>query len=135
MEKRIAYLVDDDQAVRTSVQLLLESEGIEVHSYASGDVLLRGAAPDEHSCLIIDVDMPGISGVDLLDRLRRRGIDNPAIMITGAAVGSSLLSAIRRRANARLLQKPFSPSELLSAIRIALGYCWICCVVAIDLAV
>ena len=134
MRKRIAYLVDDDQAVRASVQLLLETEGIEVHSYASADVLLRGAAPDEHGCLIIDVDLPDISGVDLLDRLRGRGINNPAIMITGAAVGSSLLSVITR-ANARLLQKPFSPSELLSAIRIALGYCWICCVVAVDLAV
>jgi two-component system, LuxR family, response regulator FixJ len=97
-------------------------------------VLLRGAAPDEHSCLIIDVDLPDISGVDLLDRLRVRGINNPAIMITGTAVGSSLLSVITR-ANARLLQKPFSPSELISAIRIALGYCWICCVVAVDLAV
>ena len=134
MRKRIAYLVDDDQAVRASVQLLLETEGIEVHSYASADVLLRGAAPDEHSCLIIDVDLPDMSGVDLLDRLRGRGINNPAIMITGGAVGSSLLSVIRR-ANAMLLQKPFSPSELLSAIETALGYCCICCVVAIDLAI
>ena len=126
--------MDDDQAVRVSVQLLLETEGIEVHSYASGDVLLRGAAPDDHSCLIIDVDMPGIGGIDLLDRLRGRGVDNPAIMITGTAVGLSLLSAIRR-ANATLLRKPFSPPELLSAIKLALGSFLIWFVAAVDLTV
>lgn len=65
--KRIAHLIDDDQAVRASVQLLLECEGIEVRSYASGDAFLREAAPDRDSCLIIDVDMPGMGGLELLD--------------------------------------------------------------------
>ena len=121
MRKPIAHVIDDDAAVRDSVQLLLEGRGIGVHSCASGEAFLREAAPDDDSCLVIDVDMPDINGLELLGQLRATGINMPAIVITGAGVTGSLVSAIRRF-DAMLLEKPFSPTELLSSVRIALGH-------------
>jgi len=120
MRKPIAHVIDDEAAVRDSVQVLLECGGIEVHSYASGEAFLREAAPDDDSCLIIDVNMPDIDGLELLGQLRASGINTPAIMITGAGITGSLVSAIRRF-DAVLLEKPFSPMELLSSVKIALG--------------
>ena len=124
MRQPIAHVIDDDAAVRDSVQLLLESEGIAVHPYASGAAFLREAAPDDDSCLIIDVDMPGIDGLELLDQLRANRINTPAIVITGAGITGSLVSAIKRF-DAMLLEKPFSPRELLSSVKIALGHFWV----------
>ena len=121
MRKLIAHVIDDDAAVRDSVQLLVEGSGIEVHSYASGEAFLREAAPDDDSCLIIDVDMPGIDGLELLGQLRANGINTPAIVITGAGITRSLVSATRRF-DAIFSEKPFSPMELLSSVKIALGH-------------
>jgi two-component system response regulator FixJ len=121
MRKPIAHVIDDDAAVRDSVQLLLESRGIEVHSYASAEAFLRQAAPDDDSCLIIDVDMPDIDGLELLRQLRANGISTPTIVITGAGIPGSLGSAVRRF-DAMLFEKPFSPAELLSSVKIALGH-------------
>jgi two-component system, LuxR family, response regulator FixJ len=121
MRKPIAHVIDDDAAVRDSVQLLLECGGIEARPYASGEAFLREAAPDDDSCLIIDVDMPGIDGLELLDQLRANGIKTPAIVITGAGITGSLVSAIKRF-DAMLLEKPISPRELLSSVKIALGH-------------
>ena len=133
MRTPIAHVIDDDAAVRDSIQLLLEGEGIEVHPYASGEAFLREAAPDDDSCLIIDVDMPGIDGLELLDQLRATGITTPAIVITGAGITGSVISAIKRL-DAMLLEKPFSPRGLLSSVKISLGHFWAWLVVALDLA-
>ena len=121
MRKLIAHVIDDDAAVRDSVRLFVEGSGIEVHSYASGAAFLREAAPDDDSCLIIDVDMPDIDGLELLGQLRANGINTPAILITGAGITDSLASAIRRF-DVMFLEKPFSPMELLSSVKIALGH-------------
>jgi CheY-like chemotaxis protein len=121
MRKPIAHVIDDDAAVRDSVQLLLECGGIEARPYASGEAFLREATPDDDSCLIIDVNMPGIDGLELLDQLRATGINTPAIVITGAGITGSLVSATRRL-DAVLLEKPFLPGELLSSAKIALGH-------------
>ena len=132
MRKPIAHVIDDDAAVRDSVQLLLECGGIEARPYASAEAFLREAALDDDSCLIIDVDMPGIDGLELLDQLRAKRINTAAIVITGAGITGGLVSATKRL-DAILLQKPFSPTELLSSVKIALGrFCaWL--VVVIDL--
>jgi two-component system response regulator FixJ len=129
MRKPIAHVIDDDAAVRASVQLLLKGGGIEARPYASGEAFLREAAPDDDSCLIIDVDMPGIGGLELLDQLRANGVNTPAIMITGAGITDGLVTAIKRF-GAMLLEKPFLPGELLSSVKRALGRF---CVAALDL--
>jgi two-component system response regulator FixJ len=133
MRRPIAHVIDDDAAVRDSVQLLLECGGIEVRPYASAERFLREAALDDDSCLIIDVDMPGIDGLELLDQLRDNGINTPAIVVTGAGITRSLASAAKRF-DAMLLQKPFLPTELLSSIRIALGHFSAWVAVVLDLA-
>jgi two-component system, LuxR family, response regulator FixJ len=121
MRKPMAHVIYDDAAVRDSVQLLLECGGIIARPYASGEAFLRKAAPDDDSCLIIDLDMPGIGGLELLDQLRANGIKTPAIMITGAGITGSLVSS-SKRFDAMLLEKPFSPAELLSCVDLALGH-------------
>jgi two-component system, LuxR family, response regulator FixJ len=116
--ERVVYVIDDDDAVRDSICMLLESYGIAARPYASGMAFLADLPP-EHGCLFVDVDMSGINGLELLDRLRSRGIAIPAIVMTGA-----LTSTIRRavdRAGASLLQKPFRSGELMACIKQALG--------------
>jgi len=98
--------------------VLLELEGIEVHSYASAGELLRDAALDEGGCLIIDVNLPDVDGIRLLDRLRRTGIAAQAVLITAAGINDSLCSA--DRLSAALLQKPLIAHELISSIKKAL---------------
>src|SRR5262249_31395423 len=95
--------------------LLGEVEGIEVHSYASALEFLD-ASPDVNGCLIIDVDMPGVDGINLLDRLRRNGTVAPAILVTGAAISQGLRSAAVRL-SAALFAKPLLPEELISAVK------------------
>jgi len=119
--KPIAYVIDDDAAVRASLKVLLEEvAGIEVLSFASAGEFLRDAAPNENGCLVIDVDMPDVDGMSLLDRLRRNGIMTPAILVTGAGISQSLCSAAVRH-SAALFEKPLLPGELISAVKRVLG--------------
>jgi two-component system, LuxR family, response regulator FixJ len=83
-ERPTAYVVDDDDAVRDSIRMLLESQGFTVCTYASGWSFLREARANRNSCLVVDVNMPGMNGLELLDQLRRDGIMVPAIVVYGA---------------------------------------------------
>src|SRR5690349_20186464 len=74
----IVHLIDDDFAVRHSTELLLQIADIDVRAYASGSEFLNDANPNEIRCLVIDMNMPGMNGIDLLDRLRRSGVLVPA---------------------------------------------------------
>jgi two-component system, LuxR family, response regulator FixJ len=119
MTQPTAYVIDDDYAVRDSIHMLLELRGYTVRSFVSGLAFLRGGRPNKHGCLIIDMDMPGMGGIELLDRLRGEGVTTPAIFMTGG------LSAGRRaamdRTDALLLEKPFVGSELVRCIEKMLG--------------
>jgi FixJ family two-component response regulator len=119
MTQPTVYVIDDDDAVRDSIHMLLELRGYAVLSFASGVALLSEGRPNKHGCLIIDVDMPDMGGVELLDRLRGEGVTTPAVFMTGG------LSAGRReamdRTDAILLEKPFGGGELVSCIKKALG--------------
>ena len=116
---RIVHLIDDDFAVRDSTKLLLQTTGVDVYAYPSGKEFLNDANLDEIRCLIVDVDMRGINGVDLLDRLRRGGIMVPAIFIT-AHGNTADLRAAAARTGASVLLKPFKPRELIARIEDAL---------------
>ena len=112
------HVVEDDNAVRDSMALLLEVEGFVAHTYASGAAFFRDAHLDGNYCIIVDMHMPGMSGIELLNLLRRDGTEFPAIIMTAMADGS-----IRRaveRINAVLLEKPFHPGAVVHSIETVL---------------
>ena len=116
----LVILVDDDAAVRDSLRFSLELEGLNVLTYESGDVLLADANLPARGCLVVDYYMPVLNGVDLLNRLRRRQVDLPAILITAKATND-----VRQRAAAagftRVLEKPLEDGSLLATIHAVLA--------------
>jgi two-component system, LuxR family, response regulator FixJ len=115
----IIHLIEDDLAVRHSTELLLHTAGIDVRAYASGIEFLNDANPNEIRLLVIDVNMPGINGIDLLDRLRGGGIMASAIFITARGITTELRAAAART-GAGIMIKPFKPGELMARIKNAL---------------
>ncbi|XIA67775.1 response regulator [Bradyrhizobium sp. TZ2] len=79
----LVYVVDDDTDVLRSLQFLLETEGFSVGTFRSAEALLNAMTVGGADCLVIDYKMPGMSGIDLADVLRRRDVDTPIILITG----------------------------------------------------
>jgi two-component system, LuxR family, response regulator FixJ len=113
-------IVDDDAAVRDSLRFLLECEGYETREFASGREFLAAGGAVEGDCLILDVHMPEMSGVELLETIRRRGDMHPVIVISGRTDPWS-----RRRAHAAgalaIIDKPYQARELLEPVRTASG--------------
>jgi len=79
----IIYVIDDDTDVLGSLRFLLETDGFEVRTFRSGTALLNGNAATEADCFVIDYKMPTMTGIDLVNRLRRRHCDAPVVLITG----------------------------------------------------
>jgi len=116
------FVIDDDQAVRDSLQVLLELHGLRVVSFASGEAFLqersRRGEPAK-GCLLLDLDLAGTSGLDLLRALRREGLRLPVIIITGR--GAEALQRAREAGALAVLEKPFFDGALISIIDRALG--------------
>jgi FixJ family two-component response regulator len=112
-------IVDDEEPVRRALGRLLRVSHHEVTLFSSGETFLASLDAELPDCLIMDVNMPGMSGLDLLQRLRSVSIRIPAICITGAE--DVALSQEVHAAGAQLLYKPFSSTVLLEAIWMALG--------------
>ena len=114
------FIVDDDPGVRDSLRLLLECEGLEAREFASCREFLGADWAAEGNCLIVDVHMPGISGIELLETMRRDGAMLPVIVLSGR-----IDAAIRNRARAAgvlaVVEKPHQADEVLNLVRIALG--------------
>lgn len=111
----IVYVLDDDDAVRGSVERLLRSVGLEVRGFPTAADFLHYDPSDRPSCLVVDVRMPGLSGLDLQEHLCTLGRATPMIFITG--YGTVPLSVRAMRAGAvNFLQKPFEEQELLDSI-------------------
>jgi two-component system response regulator FixJ len=81
--KSVIYVVDDDPGVLGSLRFLLETDGFDVETFRNGQALLNAVASKRADCFVIDYKMPNIDGIDLISRLRRRGIAAPIILITG----------------------------------------------------
>jgi FixJ family two-component response regulator len=111
-------VVDDDGAVRESTAALLEAAGYAVQSFATADDLLSNAGFDEAHCLLLDLNMPGMSGLSQLEILRTRGITIPAIVFTGN--GEGLNARMTRAGVLTVLSKPVHEEELLLWIETAL---------------
>jgi RNA polymerase sigma factor (sigma-70 family) len=115
----IVFVVDDDPSVRSSLKFLLSTVGLQVESFDSADAFLRKNPPDAPSCLVLDVRLPGLSGLDFQRELATRGIRIPIIFLTGH--GDIPMSVRAMKAGAiEFLTKPFRDQDLLDAVRVAL---------------
>jgi FixJ family two-component response regulator len=112
-------VVDDDPAVCNSLKFSLELEGFKVHTYGSGSELLRAEDIGVSDCFVIDQKMPGMTGLELISKLRDRHISTPAILIISQP--SVSLSARAAKANVPIVEKPFLGNALLDQISDACG--------------
>jgi two-component system, LuxR family, response regulator FixJ len=115
------FVVDDDQAMRTSLQWLIESTGMKVLTYESADAFLAGYYPGRAGCLLLDVRMPGMGGLELQGHLAREGYRIPVIIITGHGDVAMAVKAMKAGA-VDFIEKPFHDEDLLRSIRNALEY-------------
>ena len=117
----LIHIVEDDEAIRDSLKLLLETRGYKVEAFGSGAEFFSDGDPVLCQCLILDVNLPGESGFEVLDRLRQNGFTTPAIFVSGRATPATRAQATRARAIA-FFDKPVPPAELLGAIAKATGH-------------
>jgi FixJ family two-component response regulator len=117
--KPIVYVVDDDSAVRDALDSLIRSAGLDVQTFASASDFLHGKRPDVTGCLVLDVQLPGLSGLDLQHALTLAGAHLPIIFITGHGDIPMSVRAMKAGA-AEFLTKPFTERDLLNAIRQAI---------------
>jgi len=115
-EPRI-FIVDDDDAIRDSLQLLLQSSGFDsIVAYSSARAFLNEAQPKPGECLLLDVRMPDMDGLELQEELSRRGVKLPVIIMTGHADVPIAVRAMKAGA-ADFIEKPFAEEVLLDCIR------------------
>jgi two-component system response regulator FixJ len=114
------HLVDDDDAVRDSLKTLLESYGVSVRAYSSGLEFLANATAWETGCLVLDLHLPVVSGLDLLTMMRQRKMQLPVVFITGRSDKETRERALRGGAIA-FLDKPVREDALLAAVHTAFG--------------
>jgi len=114
--KPTVFVVDDDQAMRDSLRWLIESVGIVVETYANAEEFLNSLDASKPGCLLTDVRMPGLSGLELQDVLAERKIKLPVIIITGHADVPMAIRAMKKGA-IEFIEKPFNNEILLERIR------------------
>lgn len=119
MKVPVISIVDDDASVRAAADNFISSYGYAVHTFASAEDFLRSAKLDVTSCVVADVQMPGMSGLDLLKTIRSRGNETPFIFITAFPSENIRARATKAGADA-LLDKPFSCLSLIGCIESAL---------------
>jgi RNA polymerase sigma factor (sigma-70 family) len=115
----VVFVVDDDPSVRSSLKFLLSSVGLQVESFESAETFLQRTQPDAPSCLVLDVRLRGLSGLDFQHELAARNIRIPIVFVTGH--GDIPMSVRAMKAGAiEFLTKPYRDQDLLDAVRIAL---------------
>jgi FixJ family two-component response regulator len=112
-------VVDDDSAVRHSLKFALELEGLSVRLFKDSAELLASSDLPRNGCFVIDYNMPGMTGIELVGKLRQRQIHNPAILIA-SQVNKELQGRAARSGFLRVPEKPLHDSELLDSIHTAL---------------
>jgi len=118
---RIVHIVDDDEAIRQSIGFLLRKSGYAVETYPSGTQFLKSATRETRGCVLLDVRMPDLDGLEVQARLAQSGIALPVIMLTGHGDVTLAVRAIKAGA-IEFLEKPFERTALLAAIETALAH-------------
>jgi len=119
MDEPIVFIVDDDEAVRRAMERLIRSVGLRVESFASAQEFLTREAPPEPACIVLDVRMPGLSGLDLQEKLAEAKLDMPVIFMTGHGTVPMSVRAMKAGAT-DFLQKPIDDQVLLDAVQQAI---------------
>jgi two-component system response regulator FixJ len=117
---RTVHVIDDDEAIRASLAFLLDTVGLEARTYDSAEAFMAAAPALAPGCVVTDMRMPGMSGLDLVRRLRERAVEIPVIVITGHADVPLAVEAMKAGV-ADFIEKPFDDEVLLAAIRLALA--------------
>lgn len=115
----MVFVVDDDPAVRQALQSLFRSVGLRVQVFSSAAEFLTGKAPSVPGCLVLDVRLPGVSGLDFQTELAKANIQIPIVFITGHGDIPMTVRAMKAGA-VQFLPKPFRDQDLLDAVRVAL---------------
>ena len=118
---RIVHIVDDDEAIRQSIGFLLRKDGYAVETYPSGTQFLKAATRETRGCVLLDVRMPDLDGLEVQAQLAQSGIALPVIMLTGHGDVTQAVRAIKAGA-IEFLEKPFERTALLAAIETALAH-------------
>lgn len=118
-DKPVALVIDDDISMREALDSLLRSIGLRTQLFASPEEFLQNPTPDAPCCLILDVRLPGRSGLDFIQELRREKINIPVIFITGHGDISMSVRAMKAGA-LEFLTKPFREQDMLDAVQLAL---------------
>ena len=121
MTSNLISVVDDDESIRRTTKLLIESFGYRAAVFESAEKFLRSGQLQDTSCLVVDVHMPGINGLQLQSQLAAEGCSIPIIFITAYGNKESRRQAMQAGAVA-FLDKPFSDKQLLKYIRTALSF-------------
>jgi FixJ family two-component response regulator len=118
-QRKLVAIVDDDEFVREALPDLLRSFGLEARSFASAEAFLASDSIGPTGCLVLDVNMPGMSGPELQLELRRRRYDVPIVFIT-ANTDDSLRAKVLKRGAVAYLRKPYSETAMIDAVNAAL---------------
>ncbi|OGA96302.1 MAG: DNA-binding response regulator [Betaproteobacteria bacterium RIFCSPLOWO2_12_FULL_66_14] len=119
LDPPLVHVVDDDAALRDSLRWLLESAGLRVATYASAESFLEAYAAAQGGCLLLDIRMPGMSGLELQDELKRRGYTIPIVFITGHGDVPMAVNAVKKGA-LEFIEKPYNAQALLVMVDHAL---------------
>jgi len=119
LDEPLVYVVDDDEAFRDSLTWLLDSAGLGVQAFDSAQRFLGGFRPQQHACLVLDIRMPGMTGLELQEELNRRPYSPPIIFVTGHGDVPMAVTAVKRGA-VDFVEKPFSDEAFLELVQKAL---------------
>ncbi len=115
----VVHVIDDDEAIRESLAFLLQSAQLDVRTYESANAFLETLSRDAHGCVVTDIRMPGVSGIELLRQLKTMGVGLPVIVITGHADVPLAVEAMKSGA-VDFIEKPFDDDAFRSTVRSAL---------------
>jgi two-component system response regulator FixJ len=116
----VVHVIDDDDSARQSLEFLIDCAGLKTRSYASAVEFLKAVPDMERGCIVTDVRMPEMTGIELLGRLKALGVRDPVIVITGHADVPMAIQAMKEGV-ADFIEKPFSDDAILGAIKAAVA--------------
>ena len=119
-DEAAVHVIDADDAARHSLEFLIDCAGIKVRSFPSAEAFLQIDPPLDQGCVVTDVRMPGMSGLDLATELKRRGASLPVIVMTGHADVSLAIQAMHAGVS-DFIEKPFEDEAMLDAVRSAIA--------------